>query len=174
MICVCVDCESLLFNDNKDNSPENQTTTAPATNDRGETTTATIEATDTTTTTVTTTATATKSNKTTSDPLSKFNLKNLPKPVLTILNIVGWVVWVFLPMIGTLLIMIWLCKTDAIRTIHDELYSSALTLFIVALLNFMVFLQKFIDSVCKYACEKICGKVVEKEKQRKKSVSSEA
>lgn len=176
LICVCVDCESSNSNTNSKNSAENQTTSTPATNDGDESretndraeskATNDNEATDTTTT-------ATTADKPTTDPLSKLDLKNLPKPAVTMLNVLGWVVWVFLPLIGTFLITIWIYKTDAIRTTYDKLYSSALTLFVCALLNFMVFLQKFIDSVCKFVCGKICGTKIEKEKQRKKSVASE-
>lgn len=77
---------------------------------------------------------------------------NLPKPVTTILNFTGWAVWVFLPFLGTLLITIWIYKTDAIRTADDQLYKSSLTLFICALLNLMVYYQKFIDSVFRKLC----------------------
>lgn len=164
LICVCVDCDSPNSNENREDSTENQTTTTTRT---------TNEATNEAEETITTTAVATKTEKQNNEPLSKFSLKNLPKPVVTILNVLGWTVWVFLPLVGTLFITIWIYETDAIRTHDDQLYSSALTVFVCALLNLMVFYQQFIDSVCKFVCRKICGRVVKKEKERRKSVGSE-
>lgn len=87
------------------------------------------------------------------DLFGKCNLSSLPKPVMTLLNVIGWSVWVLLPFVGTLLIVIWISEKDAIRTRDDELYKNALAVFVVALLNLMVFYQKFIDSVCKQCCE---------------------
>lgn len=145
LFCACVGCESLK-------STEKETTaTATASTNLSESTTNHENE----TTTATNNDVQDKDNVI--DKLNKFNLKNLPEPAATILNLLGWTFWVFLPLIGTLLITVWLYEKDAIRTQNDKLYPAALAVFVCALLNLMVYSQKFIDSVCKFVCQKVCG-----------------
>lgn len=151
IFCACMNCKSSessesspSSNQNIENGSQARTTSSP-TND--------VELTP--TSPATAAPTANGDTATTDDDVELFgkcNLSSLPKPVMTILNVVGWSVWVLLPFVGTLLIVIWISEKDAIRTRDDELYKSALTVFVVALLNLMVFYQKFFDSVCEHCC----------------------
>ncbi|KAG4065129.1 hypothetical protein HA402_007526 [Bradysia odoriphaga] len=143
LFCACLKCQPddpLPFrNQNAGNTTENRTTSP--TND--------VELTPPATNAATEPATTDDDD---ADLFAKCNLKNMPKPLMTLLNVIGWSVWVLLPFVGTLLIVIWIGENEAIRTRDDDLYRSALTVFVVALLNLMVFYQKFIDSVFQRCC----------------------
>lgn len=137
LLCACVDCESskstekeTTTNNIDEPRTSNENATTANTNGDGEP----------------------EPKDSVIDKLNNFNIKNLPKPATTILNLLGWTLWVFLPLIGTILMTVWLYKTDAIRTHNDKFYSAALAVFVCALLNLMVYLQKFIDSVWKFVC----------------------
>lgn len=130
-------------NQNIENGSQARTTSSP-TND--------VELTPTSPATAAPTANGDTATTDDEELFGKCNLSSFPKPVLTLLNVVGWSVWVLLPFVGTLLIVIWISGKDAIRTKDDELYKSALTVFVVALLNLMVFYQKFFDSVWERCC----------------------
>lgn len=171
LVCGCGVCLGCVAANSTENATDNRTTTTPATNDLNGT--AAANGNEDTNEANATATTAGTEEPTTAVSMSKFNLKNLPTTVATALNVLGWTVWVFLPLMATFSITILIYKTGAIRTIHDNLYRYALTLFVCALLNLMVFLQKFVDSVCKFVSERICGTKVQKEKQRKTSVVSE-
>lgn len=154
LVCCCIECDAANGTEKTDssNSTENQTITTTATANINETTTINGNETITETNTV-----AAAKKKSTTDKLNNFNVDNLPKPIRIILHILSWALWVFLPLIGTALITNWLYKTDAIRIRNNELYAGALSLFVCALLNLMVYLQTFIDSLWKFVSEKVCG-----------------
>lgn len=135
IFCACLNCQSEDSSSGTSPKPENATETQP-----------TLRTNDTELTPAPTTVAET-SNDDSADLFGKFNL---PKPLLMVLNVVGWSVWVLLPFIGTLLMVIWISDKEAIRTRDDTLYSSALTVYVVAVLNLMVYFQKFIDSVTEY------------------------
>lgn len=86
---------------------------------------------------------------------NKYEVHNEPSKLHFWLNSLGWVLLVLGPFLATLYITIALYKYDAIRTRSDELFNSALALYIIALFNLMVYFQKFMNSICGYGHEKI-------------------
>lgn len=156
LVCGCGVCLGCVAANSTENATDNRTTTTPATNDLNGTAAANGNE-------DTNEANATATTAGTEEPTTAANLiwKIYQRPLQPL-----WMCFRF-----SITILIY--KTGAIRTIHDNLYRYALTLFVCALLNLMVFLQKFVDSVCKFVSERICGTKVQKEKQRKTSVVSE-
>ncbi|XP_037030950.1 uncharacterized protein LOC119070630 [Bradysia coprophila] len=89
---------------------------------------------------------------------SKYDVENVPSKLHVWLNAFGWILWVVGPFVATLYIVIVLYKYDAIRTRNDDLFGSALVLFVIALFNLMVYFQKFINSLCGYGHKKVTTK----------------
>lgn len=89
---------------------------------------------------------------------NKYDIQNVPSKLHCLLNTIGWIVWVAGPFGATLYIVITLYKHDGIRTRNDDLFSSALVLYIIALLNLMVYFQKFLNSLCGYGHKKVTEK----------------
>lgn len=85
----------------------------------------------------------------------KYDVENVPSKLHAWLNTLGWILWVLGPFLATLFITISLYKYDAIRTRNNDLFNSALALFIIALFNLMVYFQKFMNSVCGYGQKKV-------------------
>jgi len=93
---------------------------------------------------------------TTPEPTSKYDIEEkIPSKLHKWMNAIGWIFWVLSPFLATLFIVVSLYRSDAIRTPNDLLFNSALSLFVIALFNLMVFFQKFMNSVCGYGHEKI-------------------
>jgi len=89
-------------------------------------------------------------------PANKFDIEDkVPSKLHKWMNAFGWIFWVLSPFLATLFIIVSLYRADAIRTQNDSLFNSALSLFIIALFNLMVFFQKFMNSVCGYGHEKV-------------------
>lgn len=86
---------------------------------------------------------------------NKYDVENVPSKLHTLLNVLGWSLWVLGPFVATLFITISLYKHDAIRTRNNDLFNAALALFIIALFNLMVYFQKFMNSICGYGHKKV-------------------
>lgn len=86
---------------------------------------------------------------------NKYDVENVPSKLHMWLDSLGWILWVLGPFLATLFITISLYKYDAIRTRNNELFNSALALFIIALFNLMVYFQKFVNSICGYGHKKV-------------------
>lgn len=86
---------------------------------------------------------------------NRYDIKNVPSKLRTWLDVLHWILWVFGPFIGTLFITVALYRFNAIRTRNNELFNSALALFIIALFNLMVYFQQFMNSICGYGHKKV-------------------